>query len=45
MWSGSGPLPVVIAALPTRLSLGQLGAAASATPLLAAAAAIAASGQ
>ena len=45
MWSGWGPLPVVIAALPTRLSPGQLGAAASVRPLLAAAAGIAASGQ
>ena len=45
MWSGSGPLPSVIEALPTRLSAGQLGEAASAAPLFAAAAAIASSGQ
>ena len=45
MWSGWGPLPLVIAALPTRLSAGQFGEAASAAPAAAAAAWIAASGQ
>ena len=45
MWSGLGPLPEVIEATPTRLSGGQLGVVDSALPLLAAAAAIASSGQ
>ncbi len=45
MWNGSGPLPAATEALPTRLAEGQLGLAASAAPLLAAAAAIVASGQ
>ncbi len=44
-WIGIEPLPAMIAALPTRLELGQLGSAASAAPLLAAAAAIVAGGQ
>ena len=45
MCSGSGPVPVAIATLPTRLESGQLGCACSARPPFAAAAAIAASGQ
>ena len=45
MWIGSEPVPVATEALPTRLVGGQLGLAASAMPLLAAAAAIVSSGQ
>ena len=45
MWNGSEPLPAVTEALPMRLEEGQLALAASAAPLLAAAAASVSSGQ